>query len=197
MALCLIDSSIDVNPRFQKGKSPTPCADLSSVFSFAALPTHKDSRSICCMLPEVSSLQSMLSGSSRSPASLLPWNQPSRTPVASLDSLQNPITFCPRLCLFPRPTPRQPRDPPLLQHAPLSDGLHSRPLPPVCTSSLHLTHTPSPTSSQEHIKTLVSQSAKLIMDNGGVVRKIESWGTMQLPQRMKKKRTNAYEYLGE
>ena len=141
MALCLIDSSIDVNPRFQKGKSPTPCADLSSVFSFAALPTHKDSRSICCMLPEVSSLQSMLSGSSRSPASLPPWNQPSRTPVASLDSLQNPITFCPRLCLFPRPTPCQPRDPPLLQHAPLSDGLHSRPLPPVCTSSLHLTHT--------------------------------------------------------
>jgi len=57
--------------------------------------------------------------------------------------------------------------------------------------------TPSPTSPQEHIKTLVSQSAKLIMDNGGVVRKIESWGTMQLPQRMKKKRTNAYEYLGE
>lgn len=35
------------------------------------------------------------------------------------------------------------------------------------------------------------------MNAGGVVRKIESWGTMQLPQRMKKKRTNAYEHIGE
>lgn len=35
------------------------------------------------------------------------------------------------------------------------------------------------------------------MEAGGVVRKIESWGTMQLPQRMKKKRTNAYEHVGE
>jgi ribosomal protein S6 len=35
------------------------------------------------------------------------------------------------------------------------------------------------------------------MGAGGVVRKIESWGTMQLPQRMKKKRTNAYEHVGE
>lgn len=35
------------------------------------------------------------------------------------------------------------------------------------------------------------------MNAGGVVRKIESWGTMQLPHRMKKKRTNAYEYIGD
>jgi ribosomal protein S6 len=35
------------------------------------------------------------------------------------------------------------------------------------------------------------------MHAGGVVRKIESWGTQQLPQRMKKKRTSAYEQIGE
>ncbi|KAF5354664.1 hypothetical protein D9756_005371 [Leucocoprinus leucothites] len=42
-----------------------------------------------------------------------------------------------------------------------------------------------------------SQSATHIMNAGGVVRKIESWGTMQLPHRMKKKRTNTYEHIGE
>lgn len=35
------------------------------------------------------------------------------------------------------------------------------------------------------------------MHAGGVVRKIESWGTRQLPQRMKKKRTSVYEQIGE
>lgn len=35
------------------------------------------------------------------------------------------------------------------------------------------------------------------MNAGGVVRKIESWGTMQLPHRMKKKRTNTYEHIGD
>jgi small subunit ribosomal protein S6 len=50
---------------------------------------------------------------------------------------------------------------------------------------------------QQHIRSLVQQSATQILQAGGVVRKIESWGTLQLPQRMKKKRTNAYEYIGE
>ena len=53
------------------------------------------------------------------------------------------------------------------------------------------------TAGQQHIRSLVQQSATQIMNAGGVVRKIESWGTMQLPHRMKKKRTNAYEYIGE
>ncbi|KAF9451941.1 hypothetical protein P691DRAFT_698162 [Macrolepiota fuliginosa MF-IS2] len=48
-----------------------------------------------------------------------------------------------------------------------------------------------------HIRELVRQSATHIMNAGGVVRKVESWGTMQLPQRMKKKRTNAYEHIGD
>ncbi|KAF7782622.1 hypothetical protein Agabi119p4_1998 [Agaricus bisporus var. burnettii] len=48
-----------------------------------------------------------------------------------------------------------------------------------------------------HIRGLVQQSATHIMHAGGVVRKIESWGTMQLPQRMKKKRTSAYEQIGD
>lgn len=52
-------------------------------------------------------------------------------------------------------------------------------------------------STQLHIRGLVQQSATHIMRAGGVVRKIESWGTMQLPQRMKKKRTSAYEQIGE
>ncbi|KAI0093339.1 ribosomal protein S6 [Irpex rosettiformis] len=37
-----------------------------------------------------------------------------------------------------------------------------------------------------HIKNLVETCAKHVMDRGGVVRKIESWGTCTLPQRMKK-----------
>ncbi|KXN85366.1 30S ribosomal protein S6 [Leucoagaricus sp. SymC.cos] len=50
----------------------------------------------------------------------------------------------------------------------------------------------------QHIRSLAQKSATHIMNSGGVVRKIESWGTMQLPQRMKKKRsTAAYEYVGD
>ncbi|EPQ57586.1 hypothetical protein GLOTRDRAFT_105066 [Gloeophyllum trabeum ATCC 11539] len=37
-----------------------------------------------------------------------------------------------------------------------------------------------------NIKSLVRQAALHIMDNGGVVRKIDSWGTRALPQRMRR-----------
>jgi len=36
----------------------------------------------------------------------------------------------------------------------------------------------------KHIKGLVQQTARHVMNNGGVVRKISSWGTLALPQRM-------------
>jgi len=38
----------------------------------------------------------------------------------------------------------------------------------------------------KHIKDLVSQSAKLLLDNGAAVRQIEFHGTRTLPQRMKR-----------
>ncbi|KAF5316872.1 hypothetical protein D9611_003974 [Ephemerocybe angulata] len=37
-----------------------------------------------------------------------------------------------------------------------------------------------------HIRELIRQSATHVMNQGGVVRKIESWGTRTLPQRMKR-----------
>jgi len=36
----------------------------------------------------------------------------------------------------------------------------------------------------EHIRELVHLTASHVMDNGGVVRKLTSWGTLSLPQRM-------------
>ncbi|TFK20770.1 hypothetical protein FA15DRAFT_646540 [Coprinopsis marcescibilis] len=38
----------------------------------------------------------------------------------------------------------------------------------------------------KHIRELIRQSATHVMNSGGVVRKIESWGTKTLPQRMKR-----------
>ncbi|KAF5393297.1 hypothetical protein D9757_000662 [Collybiopsis confluens] len=38
----------------------------------------------------------------------------------------------------------------------------------------------------KYIKQLVTQTCSHIMDGGGVVRKIDSWGTLALPQRMKR-----------
>ncbi|KAI0743843.1 ribosomal protein S6 [Daedaleopsis nitida] len=40
----------------------------------------------------------------------------------------------------------------------------------------------------EYIKGLVTRVATHVMDNGGVVRNLESWGTRTLPQRMRKGR---------
>ncbi|KAI6026267.1 hypothetical protein PISMIDRAFT_92053 [Pisolithus microcarpus 441] len=40
----------------------------------------------------------------------------------------------------------------------------------------------------KHIKELVTMSAKHIMDQGGVVRNIEYWGTQTLPQPMRRHR---------
>ncbi|KAF9266937.1 hypothetical protein L218DRAFT_857595 [Marasmius fiardii PR-910] len=40
-----------------------------------------------------------------------------------------------------------------------------------------------------HIKQLVTQTCTHIMNSGGVVRKIDSWGTLVLPQRMKRHKT--------
>ncbi|TFK44790.1 ribosomal protein S6 [Crucibulum laeve] len=47
----------------------------------------------------------------------------------------------------------------------------------------------------KHIRELVRQSAMHIMNAGGVVRSINSWGTLTLPQRMK--RHGKYETLGD
>ncbi|KAF5322154.1 hypothetical protein D9619_001897 [Psilocybe cf. subviscida] len=41
-------------------------------------------------------------------------------------------------------------------------------------------------STYAHIRELVRQSATHVMNNGGVVRNINSWGTLTLPQRMKR-----------
>ncbi|KAF8893953.1 ribosomal protein S6 [Infundibulicybe gibba] len=46
-----------------------------------------------------------------------------------------------------------------------------------------------------HIKELVRQSATHVMNAGGVVRSINSWGTLTLPQRMK--RHGPYESVGD
>lgn len=48
---------------------------------------------------------------------------------------------------------------------------------------------------QVHIRELIRQSATHVMNQGGVVRKIESWGTRTLPQRMK--RQGPYVNVGE
>ena len=48
---------------------------------------------------------------------------------------------------------------------------------------------------QKHIKDLVTQSATLILENGGVVRDIENMGMRTLPQRMH--RHKAWHYHGE
>ncbi|KAF8967858.1 ribosomal protein S6 [Flammula alnicola] len=41
-------------------------------------------------------------------------------------------------------------------------------------------------STYQHIRELVRQSAMHVMNSGGVVRNINSWGTRTLPQRMKR-----------
>ncbi|THV02342.1 ribosomal protein S6 [Dendrothele bispora CBS 962.96] len=42
----------------------------------------------------------------------------------------------------------------------------------------------------KHIKQLVTQTCTHLLDNGAVVRKIDSWGTLVLPQRMKRYRVH-------
>lgn len=39
---------------------------------------------------------------------------------------------------------------------------------------------------QKHIKDLVRQTATHVFDNGGAVRSLNYWGTLGLPQRMKR-----------
>lgn len=51
------------------------------------------------------------------------------------------------------------------------------------------------TSRQKPLKDLVRQTALHVMNNGGVVRKISSWGTLSLPQRMR--RHKQAHYIGE
>ncbi|KAH9929309.1 ribosomal protein S6 [Amylocystis lapponica] len=46
-----------------------------------------------------------------------------------------------------------------------------------------------------HIKELIQQSATLVMNQGGVVRKVNSWGTFTLPQRMR--RHQQYQQIGD
>ena len=48
---------------------------------------------------------------------------------------------------------------------------------------------------KQHIKQLVQQTATHVMDAGGVVRALDSWGTLTLPQRMR--RHKQYHLRGE
>ncbi|THH26708.1 hypothetical protein EUX98_g7480 [Antrodiella citrinella] len=50
-------------------------------------------------------------------------------------------------------------------------------------------------SEYKPIKDLVRQTAMHVMNNGGVVRKIGSWGTQTLPQRMR--RHQQYHHIGD
>jgi len=50
-------------------------------------------------------------------------------------------------------------------------------------------------SDYKHIKDLVHHSASHILKNGGVVRKLTSWGTLSLPQRMR--RHQQYHTVGD
>lgn len=50
---------------------------------------------------------------------------------------------------------------------------------PIVQLNFHVT-------AQKHIKELVRQTATHVMNAGGVVRNVNSWGTLTLPQRMKR-----------
>ncbi|KAF4621278.1 hypothetical protein D9613_000755 [Agrocybe pediades] len=50
-------------------------------------------------------------------------------------------------------------------------------------------------STYNHIRELVRQSALHVLNNGGVVRNINSWGTKTLPQKMK--RHGPYQTVGD
>ncbi|KAI0745435.1 ribosomal protein S6 [Earliella scabrosa] len=47
----------------------------------------------------------------------------------------------------------------------------------------------------KHIKDLVTRVASHVLNNGGVVRKLDSWGTRTLPQRMRRKKQ--YHNIGD
>ncbi|KAI9068053.1 ribosomal protein S6 [Trametes sanguinea] len=47
----------------------------------------------------------------------------------------------------------------------------------------------------KHIKDLVTRAASHVLDNGGVVRRLDSWGTRTLPQRMR--RAKMYYNIGD
>ncbi|KAH9847635.1 ribosomal protein S6 [Lenzites betulinus] len=47
----------------------------------------------------------------------------------------------------------------------------------------------------KHIKDLVTRAASHVLDNGGVVRRLDSWGTQTLPQRMR--RAKVYHRIGD
>ena len=51
-------------------------------------------------------------------------------------------------------------------------------------------HTYSSRSEQKHIKELVRQTAMHVLNAGGAVRGINSWGTSRLPQRMRRHQQN-------
>ena len=53
----------------------------------------------------------------------------------------------------------------------------------------------SPATKQKHIKDLVTRVASHVLKEGGVVRRLDSWGTRTLPQRMR--RNKQYYQIGE
>lgn len=119
-----------------------------------------------------------------------PWNTASSTlSTASSLSSSSSASFSPKN--------RQEHPPQLLQDASLSNVLHLQALPRICASRFQASFASTAHNSafQVHIRELIRQSATHVMNQGGVVRKIESWGTRTLPQRMK--RQGPYVNVGE
>ncbi len=65
----------------------------------------------------------------------------------------------------------------------------------VSVSSTYYLYIAETNHVQKHIKGLVTQTAQHIMNNGGVVRNLKSWGTLSLPERMH--RNKQYYSIGE
>jgi len=75
----------------------------------------------------------------------------------------------------------------LCQNAALRDVMHHHTCPTIREFYFILVRSRyRPTQIQQHIRELVRQSSMHVMNSGGVVRRINSWGTRTLPQRMKR-----------
>ena len=77
------------------------------------------------------------------------------------------------------------------QNAVLPDDVHRSALPRIRMShggSCWRKTVTDENCKQKHIKDLVTQSAMHVLDNGGTVRGFRYWGTLTLPQRMKRQK---------
>ena len=80
-------------------------------------------------------------------------------------------------------------------HALLPACMHRGALSQICMLSLFLSALVLTLTLQEHIKNLVTRVATHVLDNGGIVRELNSWGTRTLPQRMRG--VNQFHTIGE